>query len=295
MALKLNLQLFAVEENLTAKTDIEPAISIDFATRFTSNIKGLQEILGVTEMIPLTEGAQIKVYKTVKENSPSQAAEGDTIPLTKITRKVANTYELTLKKYRKAVSAEAIQTRGYKNAVNNTDDKLISEIQKEIKKDFFDLIATGSASATGTDFQSACANAWAKLQEIYEDEDATPVYFVNSQDVADYLGNAAITVQDKFGFTYVENFLNMGSAIVSPKITAGKVIATAKENLNGAYISATGSGLGTAFGLTSDETGFIGMTHTPSVDTATLNTLAMSCVKFFPERLDGIVVASFGE
>ena len=159
-----------------------------------------------------------------------------------------------------------------------------------IKADFFTLINSGTAEAEGVNLQTACANAWAKLQELFEDEDVNAVYFVNSVDVADYLGKANITMQTAFGLSYIENFLGLGTVIVSPKVTAGTVPATAKENLNGAYIPTDGD-VGTAFGMTSDETGLIMMKHSVKDDNATLETIAMDGVKFYPERLDGIVVS----
>ena len=288
---KLNLQLFAAETNLTKAADLEPAISIDFVSRINSNINSLRVLLGITEMSSMASGTQIKIYKTEVANTPAQVGEGETIPLTKVTRKLAKTITLELKKHRKATSAESIQRNGYNNAVNKTDEKLVSEIQKEIKNAFFTLIATGTGTASGINLQTALASSWAKLQELFEDEDVNAVYFVNSVDVADYLGSANITTQNAFGLTYIEDFLGLGTTIVSPRITKGTVIATAKENLNGAYIPANSGDVAAAFGLTSDDTGFVGMTHTAKMDNATLETLLMDGVVFYPERLDGIVVA----
>ena len=64
-----------------------------------------------------------------------------------------------------------------------------------------------------------------------------------------------------------------------------------RKNLNGAYIPTDGD-VGTAFGMTSDETGLIMMKHSVKDDNATLETIAMDGVKFYPERLDGIVVST---
>lgn len=288
---KINLQLFAAEANLTKTADLEPAISIDHTSRISRSLTKFREVLGITEMQPMAAGTQIKIYKSEKKNTPAQVGEGETIPLTKIERKLAQTIDLTLAKHRKSTSAESIQKVGYDNAVNKTDEKLISEIQKGIKADFFTLINSGTAEAEGVNLQTACANAWAKLQELFEDEDVNAVYFVNSVDVADYLGKANITMQTAFGLSYIENFLGLGTVIVSPKVTAGTVPATAKENLNGAYIPTDGD-VGTAFGMTSDETGLIMMKHSVKDDNATLETIAMDGVKFYPERLDGIVVST---
>ena len=288
---KINLQHFAAETNLTKSADLEPAISIDFTSRIAGNLTKFREVLGITEMKPMAIGTQINMYKCEKKNSPAQVGEGETIPLTKVERKLAKTITLSLSKHRKSTPAEAIQKVGRNAAVNETDEKLISEIQKGIKADFFTLINSGTAEVTGgTNLQSACSKAWSKLQELFEDEDVNSVYFVNSVDVGDYLGNANVTMQTAFGLSYIENFLGLGTVIVSPRVTAGTVVATAKENLNGVYIPATGD-VGTSFGMTADETGLIMMTHSIKGDNATIETLVMDGVKFYPERLDGIVVS----
>lgn len=281
------LQLFAAEANTIITTDLEPAISIDFTSRIQQNIDELRQLLGVTELIPMAAGTDIKIYEMKKVNSPAQVGEGETIPLTQITRKLKQTITIDLDKYRKNTTVEAIQRVGRNMAVNQTDEKLISEIQKDIKKSFYAMLATGTGTATGTNLQVALANLWAQLQIRYEDMDIAPIYFINPQDVADYLGTAQIQMQTAFGFTYIENFLGLGTAIVSPQVTAKSPIATAKENINGAYVPVSGD-VAQTFGLTYDTTGMIGMTHQMKSDNATIDTLLMSCVKFFPEYADGV-------
>ena len=287
MKKKMNLQLFAAPTNTTVAADLEPAISVDFVTRITQNIDELREVLGISELLAMSAGTDIKIYKMSKKNTPSQVGEGETIPLTEIERKLVKTISLDLNKYRKNTTAEAIQKVGRSMAVNQTDEKLISEIQKDIKKAFYTALATGTGTATGTTLQVTLANLWAKLQNYYEDMDVTPIYFMNPQDVADYLGTAQITMQTTFGFTYIENFLGLGTAIVTPQVTAKTVYATAKENLNGAYAPVSGD-VGQTFGLTADSTGLIGMTHQMKSDNATIDTLIMSNVVFYPEFADGV-------
>lgn len=288
---KIDLQKYAAETNTTLTTDLEPAISIDFTSRIVSNIKELQEVLGVSELVPMSAGTDIKIYKMTKTNTPSQVREGEDIPLTKIERKLANTISLTLNKYRKNTTAEAIQKVGRDMAINKTDEKMTFEIQKDIKKSFYDTLKTGSGSASGTNLQTALAALWAKLQEYYEDMDIDPIYFVNPTDVSDYLGTSQITMQNAFGFTYIENFLGLGTAMITPKAEKLKPIATAKQNLNGAYVPMSGD-LGQTFNLTSDETGLVGMTHQNVLKNASVDTLLLSSVKFYPEFIDGVFKAT---
>lgn len=284
---KMKLQLFAAPTNTTVAADLEPAISVDFTSRIAQNIAELQRVLGISEMLPMPAGTDIKIYKITRKNTPAQVGEGEPIPLTEMERKLVKTITMDLNKYRKNTTAEAIQKVGRNLAVNQTDEKLISEIQKDIKKQFYTALATGTGTATGTNLQATLANLWAKLQTYYEDMDVSPIYFINPQDVADYLGTAQITMQTAFGFTYIENFLGLGTAIVSPQVTAKTPIATAQENLNGAYAPVSGD-VGQTFGLTSDETGMIGMTHQMKSENATIDTLIMSDVVFYPEFADGV-------
>lgn len=286
---KFELQRFAVIENTTVTGDLEPAISIDHTNRLVDNIVKLQEVLGITEMEPMAAGTNIKQYELKKENSPEQVAEGEVINLTKITRKLVKTHELRLKKYRKLVTAEDIQKYGHDVAINKTDEKLVSEVRKDIKKDFFTMLGTGTGTAAqGKNLQEALSAIWGKLQTRFEDVDATPVFFINPEDVAEYLGKAAVTMQTAFGFSYIVNFLGLGTAILSSNVTKGAPVATATENLNGAYVPANGD-VAQDFGLTFDESGLVGMSHNVASDRASLDTLIMSGVVFYPEEVDGVI------
>ena len=285
------LQLFAAEEGTTLSTDLAPAISVDFVTRIAQNIVELQQLLGITDLVPMAAGTDVKIYKWTVEDLAEQVGEGEEIGLTKVKRTLANTITLDLDKYRRNTTAEAIQRVGRRIAINQSDEKLIKKVQKGIKGSLYTVLKAGTGTATGTNLQIILANLWAKLQGYYEDEDVNPVYFVNPQDVADYLGTAQITMQNAFGFTYIENFLGLGTAIVSPQVTAKKPIATAKENLRGAYVPMSGD-VAQTFNLTADTTGLVGMTHSTKTGNATVDTLLMSCVKFFPEFQDGVFVGT---
>ncbi len=288
---KFNLQLFA-ETNATTTTDLEPAISIDCVSKLTGNINELQKVLGITEMEAMASGTSIKIYKMEQVNTPDQVGEGETINLTKITRKVDRTIDLVLNKYRRNTPAEAIQKVGKTIAINRTDEKLVSGVQKDIKKSFFNSLKAGTGSATGTTLQSTLAATWGAIQNFYEDEDATPIYLISTDDAADYLGTANITMQQAFGMTYIADFLGLGTTIVSPNVEKGKIYGTAKENLHGAFVPANSGDVATTFGLTSDTTGLVGMTHQPISSNATIDTLVMSGVVFYPELLDGVIVGT---
>lgn len=285
------LQLFAAETGTTVSADLAPAISVDFTSRISQNIVELQELLGITDLIPMAAGTDIKIYKWTVDELAAQVGEGEDIGLTHVKRELADTIALDLDKYRRSTTAETIQKVGRDIAINQSDEKLVQKVQKGIKGSLYTVLKAGTGTATGANLQKVLANLWAKLQKYYEDEDVNPVYFVNPQDVADYLGTAQITMQTAFGFTYIENFLGLGTAIVSPQVTEKNPIATAKENLRGAYVPMSGD-VAQTFGLIADTTGLVGMTHSTKTGNATVDTLLMSCVKFFPEFQDGVFVGT---
>ena len=285
------LQIFA---NETVTTDVAPAISIDYANKLGTGIKALQQILGVMDVRQYQEGYEIPIYKCNAKNSPAQAAEGADIVLTEIERVKAKTITVGLKKYRKQVTAEAILKAGRENAINQTDAKLVKIAQNDIKKSIIDGLEDGTGTATaGNTIQKAIANIWASAQTYYEDDDVEMVYFINPQDVAAYLGEHQITLESEFGFNYVSNFLGMGTAILLSGVTKGKPIGTAKANLNMAVVNGGGSTLATTFGLTMDESGLVGINHTPVGRNATLETLLMSTATFFAEDLAGVIVGTY--
>lgn len=292
MKKKINLQLHAAESNTTVTGDIAPAISIDHVSKINQNITELMDILGIVELTPVAAGTEIKIYKTDIENTPSQVGESETIPLTKVTRKLARTISLGIKKYRKVTSIEAILAKGYDNAVNATDRKLISGVQKGIKSEFFDVLVTGTQKSKGTGLQAAAANAWGVLNGLYEDEDVDCIYFLNPLDVADYIGQAQVTMQTAFGLSYIANFVGLGTVIVSNRVPKGKIIATAKQNLNGVYIDVTANDTKDLFAFTTDESGVIGMAHSGKTTIASCETLLVTGVTIYPERLDGIVIST---
>lgn len=286
---RMNLQMFAAPANETVTGDVEPAISIDLASSLTANITELQNILGIVNMEPMSAGTLIKLYTMAASTAPAQVAEGEEIALTKVQRKLAGTIELTLKKYRRQTTAEAIQKVGQQIAINDTDAKLISVIRHDIKAGFYTSLAKGTGTATGTSLQAGLASGWGAIQTRFKDTDATPIFFVSSDDVAAYLASAQITLQTAFGFQYVENFLGLGTTIVTPELAKGTAYATAKENLHGGYVPMNGGDVAQTFGLTSDGTGLVGITHKANTSNASIDTLIMAGVAFFAKEVDGVI------
>lgn len=287
---KMNLQLLA--ENTVKDADLSKVRDVDFTERFVAGINTLMKMLGVTRKIEKKAGEVLKVYRVTGTLADGTVAEGETIPLSKYQTSYEAIGEATLKKWRKETTAEAISNKGYGQAVNDTNNKMLKDIQKGIRSNFVSFLGTGTGVAEGANLQAAMAQVWGQMQVLYEDTSVETVYFMNPLDVADYLGQAQISTQTAFGMTYIENFLGMGTAILASDIPKGKIYATAADNIVLYYINVTGSDLGQAFNLTSDETGLIGI-HTGAVyDNFTAETVAASGVGLFAENLGGVVVGS---
>lgn len=281
------------ETNLTKAGDMKKIREVDFVSRFThSSLAKLIEVLGVTRKIPMMEGTTMYVYSMSGTLENGAVAEGEVIPLTKIEQKKTPVGEITLKKWRKGVSAEAIKKSGYETAVIETDAKLLSLVQNGIRSDLFTFLngtITGATTVVGAGLQKALAAAWGKLQTLFEDDAAQAVYFVNPEDVADYLGGANISVQTAFGMNYVEDFLGLGTVIMSSRITQGTFVATAKENLIMYYLTMNGD-IADAFGLTADELGYIGIKSGYSnEERAQIESLVMDGIQFLVEYAAGVV------
>jgi hypothetical protein len=233
----------AVDPKLIKKADLARVREIEFTEMFGYSIKKLMEALGVTRKIAKQAGTVLKSYKATGTLEDGAVAEGETIPLSKYKTEPVNYQEITLKKWRKATSAEAITDRGYDQAVEMTTDEMLKDVQKGIRKDFFTFLATGTGTATGATFQATLAQAWGQLQVLFEDDEIGAVYFLNPLDVADYLATANITLQTAFGMTYVENFLGLGTVIFNSSVPKGKIYATAKDNIVLYYIPVNGADL----------------------------------------------------
>ena len=279
----------AAETNLIKKEDLVRAREIEFVTLFGESIKKLVEALGVTRKIPKQAGYTLKTYKAKGTLQDGTVAEGDLIPLSKYKTEAVSYAEIVLKKWRKATSAEAIIEKGYDQAVQMTTDRMLKDVQKGIRADFFTFLATGTGEATGATFQAALAQAWGQLQVLFEDDSIEAIYFMNPLDVADYLATAQITTQTAFGMTYVENFLGLGTVIFDSKVPEGTIYATAKDNIVLYYVPVNGADLGNAFSFTADQTGLIGIHEEADYKHMTAEDTVMSGVVLFAERLDGIV------
>ena len=286
----------AATEGMIKKADLAKAREIDYVWKFADDIKGLMLLLGTTRPIRVKSGTVLTAYKTTGELiDGSQVAEGATIPLSNFKTEVAFTKTAGLKKYRKAASAEAILKGGFDQAVRDTDKKALSEAHKAIKADLLTALVPGSGatSAGGIGLQKTLSNASAKLAIKFEDTDYEPVHFVNPEDLGDYLGNAQISLQSKYGLKYLEDFLGLGMVVVMSGISKGTTVSTAKENIQSYFVDVNeDNGLGEAFEFTTDSTGLVGVHSVADYSNLSYATTMVDGVDFFPERVDGIVLGT---
>lgn len=291
----------AAETNLITQEQMKKVREIDFVHQFEhTSLAKLLEVLGVTRRIPMMEGTTLYYYKTTGELQSGDVPEGEIIPLSQYNTDKFPVGEIKLKKWRKAVSAESIQKSGRDAAIRETDAALLRDIQVGVRTRFFDYLngtydsstaIEGAAytTATGNGLQEALANAWGQLQVKFEDDTAEAVYFLNPLDVSKYLANANITTQTAFGMNYIQDFLGLGTVIMSARIAQGTFVATAKQNFIMYYLNMYGD-VARSFDLTADELGLIGMSSgEKNKERAQIESLAMSGIQILVEYAEGVV------
>lgn len=283
----------AAETNLIKNSDLARVRQVDFVSQFGYSTKKLMELLGVMRLIPKQAGTLLKRHTVTGTLESGNVAEGDIIPLSKYTTVETPIGEITLSKWRKATSAEAILDKGYDQAVDETNDKILQDIQGKIRTGIIgSLTIEGQPTASGANTQAALADAWGKLANIFENDAVETVYFLNPMDIASYLATAQITVQQAFGFSYVENFLGLGTVILNSGITAGTFKATAKQNMVGYYVPANEDDLAKAFDFVSDETGLIAVHEYADYDRLTADSTFLSGIKIFADNAAGVIAGT---
>lgn len=280
------------EANLIKKAQMAKVREVDFTRRFTGTIlRKLMEALGVTRKIPMIDGTTMYYYTTTGTLQSGLVGEGEIIPLSQYQRNKVAIGEITLKKWRKAASAEAILKSGYNEAVRETDKKLMLDVQTGIRTDFFDFLKSVEGTVVGAStLQMVIAKTWGQMQVLFENDAVQVVHFIHPLTIADYLGAATVSMQTAFGFNYIEDFLGMGTVILSSQIPQGQVYTTAKENLILYYVPVSSEAL-SAFGLTADETGFVGIkSGYPNEERAQVESLVMSGIQILVEYANGVVI-----
>ena len=293
----------AAKANLIMTKDIQvTAREIDFVTRFERNWEHLREILGIMRPIKKTPGAVLKSKYAEGTLQDGNVKEGEEIPYSKFTVKEKPYAEMTIEKYAKAVSIEAIKDHGYENAVQMTDDEFLFQLQTNVTSRFYDYLKTGTLTSTETTFQMALAMAKGRVENKFKQmhRNVTGVVgFVNILDVYEYLGAAEITIQNQFGFQYMKDFMGFNTIFLlsDSEIPRGQVIATPVENIVLYYVDPNESDFARA-GLVytvSGETNLIGFHTQGNYHTAVSEAFAVMGLTLFAEYIDAIAVITIDE
>lgn len=277
----------AKPEKLTEQLGAANAIVV--TNKFGDSLRGLLATLGVHRQFPMRVGDRIQVFKTVATTDGAPVEKGDIIPLSEVKVEPAEAKELKYVKKRKAVAFEDVQKYGTERAITMTDEALIRAVQKDIKTDMFANIKEAQKTAEGVSLQGALAQGWGNVQTIFEDDGAEVVAFINPLDVAEYLGNASVTMQKEFGLNYLTNFLGVDVAIVTPQVEKGVAYVTAVENLIFGYADLQNGEAAREFDLITDETGIVGIRREQTGDRLTSETTVVASGVLTAERLDGVV------
>lgn len=276
--------------NITAN-----AREIDFVTRFASNWQALAEVIGISRPIRKTPGTTLVSY-TASISLENSVAEGEVIPFSTATVVEAAKSDLTIEKYAKAVSIEAVSKYGAAVAVQKTDEAFLSQLQSNVLDTFYTFLGTGTLTDTATSFQEGIAKSIGLVKNKFKSmhKDITNVVtFVNILDAYEYLGAANLTVQTAFGVDYIEKFMG-ATIIMTSEIDPGTIISTPVDNMVAYYIDPADSEFG-QLGLNytvSGDTNLIGFHVEGEYDRAIGAVYALMGFTLWAEYLDGIAVVS---
>lgn len=264
--------------------------AMDFVDQFAKNIDELKDVIGITRMVEKVPGTVVKTYKVTGTLESGEVAEGAEIPLSSYATTVSDMFELTIEKWRKTTTLEAINDKGYEQAVTDTDNAMIGDVQFGILDKWFAFLVktTGRTAVNGKGLRGALAKTRAKLRTLLKSYGVKPedlVYFVSEDDVADYYNDPKnyASMADAFGLQYVEKFLGLYDLIVSPDVTAGKVFGTPKNNIIMYYANPANSDIAAAFDFETDETGLVGIAHDSAYKNLTTDTVVISGLNMYAE------------
>lgn len=281
-----------IDPNYTSSEDVK-ALEIDFVNNLTHSIQGLTNALSGVRPKAFNSGSLIKTYKTTTTRAASRSVgEGEEVPITQIAKKLDKQYNIELnEELRRITSLQAIQSAGAQEAIADTDSKLLTLAQNDLKSDLFSALDTKSTTKVNAKgFQKALSIGLAKLIVVLKDYvgGGDTIAFVNPMDLYNWLGSQQITVQTGFGLQYIENFLNVNRVIIDADVKEGHVYITYANNIHFDYINMS-SAAGSLFNYTTDQTGILGITHYTDTKTNSYNTQVEGGWLILPEYTDGII------
>lgn len=288
-------------DNIITSNDIAVTARVeDFVTSFARNWQALQDVMGITRPIRMTPGTVLKSkYATGTLADASKIGEGDFIPRSKYTVDEKDYEPITIEKYSKEVTIEAVKKWGAAAAIDMTDEEFLVDLQDVVQGKFYARLKNAEHASAFKEktFQMAVAMAIGKCKSEFKKmhRSVTGInVWVNTLDLYSYLGNAEITVQTAFGFTYVENFMGADKVFLSDELDRGQVIATPTNNINSYYVDPADSDYA-ALGLnytTDGVTNLIGFHVQGDYDHATGVSYAIMGLTLFAEYENGIAIVT---
>lgn len=289
---------------VTTTTDMSTvtAREVDFVTRFTRNWDALRQIMGISRPIRKAPGTRLVSYEAkMKGSLATQVGEGQEIGFTEFEVKEVGYDDITIEKYAKSVSVEAVAKYGAAIAVEKTDDQFLTELQSKTMGDFYTFLNTGTLKGTQKTWQRALAIAKGAVLDKFAAMNKTVtevVGFANIMDYYDWLGDQVITVQTLNGIQYIKDFMGYSTLFLCPasQIAAKTVIAIPVENIDLYYVDPSDSDfakLGLQYTV-EGETNLIGFHAEGDYSRAAGDAFALTGMKLWAEYLDGIAVVTVG-
>ena len=272
------------------------AREIDFVSRFNDNWEALREVLGIVRPIRKTPGTRLTAVKASVTLADS-VGEGETIANSQQTFTPVSFSDLTVEKYATQTTIEAVAKYGASIAIEKSDDAFRNQLQSLVLSRFYTFLQTGTLTSTEATFQMAVAMAIGKVADKFKTmkKGITGVnVWVNTLDAYRYLGAANVTIQNRFGIQYIEDFMGADRMILTSDIPQNKVIATAVDNVDLYYIDPGDSDfvqLGLQFTV-QGETNLIGFHAEGDYSNATGKSYALMGMQLWAEYLDAVAVVT---
>lgn len=284
--------------NLTKVANIDATVrELDFATRFEQTWAALREILGIMRPIRKAPGTKLVSYKASVTLQSGAVGEGEEVPYSLAKVEPVAYDDLTIEKYAKAVSIEAVDKFGAAIAVQKTDEAFLNELTGNVLDRFYTFLQTGTLTDTFEDWQMAVSMAIGMVNDKFKKMRKTVtniVVFVNTLDAYKYLGATTAGLATEYGITYVKNFLGANTVILSSEIPENTVIAVPVDNIDLYYVDPSDSDyarLGLDYTV-AGETNLIGVHAQGNYSTVVGELFAIMGLTLWAEYLDGIAVVT---
>lgn len=297
------LQLFAADPQpniiTTQQITVNPR-EVDFVTSFGSDLSALTEVLGIAQPIRKPNGTTLVGKKVTGTLQSGNVPEGAEIPFSQFSVVPVEYGPITIQKYAKAVTIEAIAEDGVETSVGTTDEEFKQQLIGEVLAPMYNALLSGTLTSQETTWQMAVAMSIGRVKDVFKKmhKAATGVaVFVNTLDVYSYLGGAQIQTGTAFGMDYVENWLGADIVFFSSEIPQGRVIATPVNNMKVYYVDPGDSEFSQA-GLpytTDIQVPYIGFHTEGNYRRAQSESFAIMGISIFFEFLDAVAVITVAD